>query len=429
MIQISRLFRFIRTDVIWVATGQLVALIVGLLSLKIFTNLFAAEQYAYIALMMAMSAWIWTGLYQPLNQTIFRFYPLAIQQGWQAGFIPNVLNYEKKIAVVVLVLSAAGLVYGVVAEREASFFLLILLSASMGTIYGGVHGVVSFFLAQKKRQPVAVIQSSDGLFRLVGGLLAFYAVSQTEYATATGLVLAGLVFFIVVMVVFRKQLLFQQITHKKINEDIYLAEFKQYFNKMFVVMILNASVIHLDKWLLFALIGGVGFGKYAVVYMLAMTMTTVMYVFFEMLGFPIIFNQQNPYRRKHLLTLLLASYALCLGGVVLIINTFGEQILLFFTSQYVASEQEIFTTLMLACGLLNFGRLLMVQGQVDKQPDKYWPAYLVLLCFFVSWCLLLVGQDDGLLAAQGFAWGSVIFIAITGILNMTGKEQLKVSDV
>ena len=412
-----RFVQFFRTDVIWVATGQIVALIVGLISLKIFTNLFSAEKYAYIALMMAMAGWIWAGLYQPLNQTIFRFYPLADKQGWQQYFVPYVLGYEKKLVLLIGLVMTIFLTYGVMTNKADSFLLLVVLSACMGVIYGCIHGVVSFFLAQKKRKQVALLQSFDGLFRLSGGLVAFYGISQTEYATATGMVFGGCVFFILVMTVFFKKLSFQKTMPISIDMDNHKSAFRCYFNQMFVVMILNASVIHLDKWLLFFLMGGNGFGKYAVIYMLAMTIATILYVFFEMLGFPIIFNQQSVVRRKQLLTLLVIGYALCLSAVVFIIKLYGETILSFLTVQYVAGEYEVFTLLTLACGVLNFGRLLMVQGQVDKEPNKYWPAYFVLLSFFVGWCLLLVRQDGGFIAAQGFVMGTAIFVLIVIALN------------
>jgi O-antigen/teichoic acid export membrane protein len=418
VIQISRLFRFIRTDVIWVATGQLVALIVGLLSLKIFTNLFAAEQYAYIALMMAFSAWIWTGIYQPLNQTIFRFYPLAVEQGWQDRFLPLVLGYENKIVIGLAILLGTILLYGYQVDKGSSFYLLILLSVVMGISYGCVHGVVSFFLAQRRRKPVTALQSFDGLFRLLGGLLAYYFFSQTEYAVATGMAIAGVVLFALVMHLFWKKVLFKKLTQDQINRDGYKQEFLSYFRKMFVVMILNASIIHLDKWLLFVLIGSEGLGKYAIIYLLAMTIMSVIYFFFEMLGFPIIFNQKSVQLRKQFLRMLLFSYTLSVGAITFVVYKFGESILLFFTTQYVASEYQTFSLLVVACGLLNFGRILMVHGQIEKEPHMYWPAYLVLLCVFVGWCLLFVkpGQE-GFMAAQGFVFGTMIFVGITALLN------------
>jgi O-antigen/teichoic acid export membrane protein len=420
VIQVSRLFRFIRTDVIWVASGQLMALIVGLLSLKIFTNLFSAEQYAYIALMMALSAWIWTGVYQPLNQTIFRFYPLAMKHDWQDYFISLVLEYEKKIVSALVVLLGISLLIAYVVDKERSFLLLIILSVVMGISYGCVHGAVSFFLAQRKRKPVTVLQSFDGLFRLVGGLTAYYCFSQTEYATATGMALAGTVFFALVMHYVWRRVPFSKVTPHQLKTPSHEQDFLSYFKKMFVVMFLNASIIHLDKWLLFILIGDDALGKYAIIYLLAMTVTTVVYFFFEMLGFPIIFNQASSERRKRYLIALLIGYFLSLSLVTAISYNFGEMILLFFTTQYVATEYEVFTLLIMACGLLNFGRILMVQGQVDKEPHVYWPAYLVLLCFFVTWCLLFVGQDQGggLMAAQGFVIGTVIFVGITALLNL-----------
>lgn len=412
----SRFLSFVRTDVVWVASGQAVALCVGLLNVKIFTNLFSAEQYAYIALMMALSGWIWSGLYQPLNQTIFRFYSVMMEKGSPDGFIRQVGRYQKKLALLTFSIILFFGLYGLLTDKPYFFFLLLMLSACIGVIYGCVHGVVSFFLAQRKRIPVAVIQSTDGLFRLGGGLIAFYWVSRTEYAAATGMVAAAFFFFVLVLIFFAKQLPVKHNNRAKIVQKD-KNTFHSYFKKMFFLLLLNASVIHLDKWLLFALIGREGAGKYAVLHMLAMAMASTLYFFYEMLGFPLIFSSTSRRQRKPLLKLLLLAYALSLGGITFCIYKFAFPVLLFFSTDYVAVEHEAFTVLVLACGLLHFGRLLMVEGQIENNPDKYWPSYMILLCFFVAWCLLKVQQDDVLLAAQGFAWGTLAFVIVTNLLN------------
>jgi O-antigen/teichoic acid export membrane protein len=417
---LSSLLRFVRTDVLWVLAGQLIALIVGLISLKIFTNIFTAEQYAFIALMMALSGWIWMGLYQPLNQTIFRFHSLAVKQGWQANFFSYVWQYEKNLIKLVGISALLILFCGVLLGQSQSLLLLVLLSSLMGVSYGAIHGVISFYVAQRKRKPVTLIQSADGAFRLLGGLIAFYWFSQSEYATAVGMVIAGMVLFGIVLNslgVVKQFKLTKNVGF--IDDDIeYRQGFYNYFKKMFVVMILNASIIHLDKWLLFALLGPSTIGKYAVVYLLAMTITSMMYVFFEMVGFPLVINQQSLMAREKYQFLLTLVYAVCLLVVTIIIYVFGEELLLFLTTDYVASEHKTFTLLVIACGLLNLGRILMVQGQVDMQPHKYWPAYLVLLCFFIGWCFLFAEYGGSLVVAEGYVYGTMIFVFLVVILNL-----------
>lgn len=417
MSKLSRLVYFFRTDVIWVAIGQLVTLVVGLLSLKIYTNLFSTAQYAYIALMMAMAAWVWTGVYQPLNQTILRFFPLAESEGWKDSFLPYVFSIEKKLALIVLFISGTLLSYFYSVDKEPSFLLLVSLSACMGIVYGGVHGLISFFLAQRKRREVAFLQSTDSLLRLSGGVIAFYYFSNTEYATATGIVFGGVLYFLLAILIFRKSLAFKSNTSQLKDLTNKLEGFNRYFKKMVLIMLLNASVINLDKWLLFYLIGGDGFGKYAAIYVLAIAMTSILYLFFEMLGFPLIFKQTVPAYRQKILDLLLLFYILSLTIIVLLVDNFGEILLLFLTTPNIATEKETFTLLVLACGFLNLGRLLMVQGLAQKEPGKYWSAYLILLITFVSWCLLFVRSGESYIAAKGFELGAVCFVITIIFVN------------
>lgn len=419
---LSRLINFARTDVLWVLSGQVIALIVGLINLKIFTNLFDAEEYAYIALMMALSAWIWSGIYQPLNQTIFRFYSLAREQAWQPVFFESVVRYEKKLICIVLLLAVTVACYGLVLSRPLNFFLLIFLSIVMGVVYGRLHGIVSLFMAQRNRKPVTFIQSLDGMFRLVGGLIAFYWFSQTEYVVACGMVMAGGLFFYIVRAMVGKQFELANETNLKLESDDkvrYKREFEHYFKSSFVILLLNATVTHLDKWLLVALMGHEHLGKYAIVYLLAMTIMSIVYFFFEMLGFPIIFNEKCNNRRKSILRALLFNYTLCVMLIVTVSYHYGQSILLFFTNHYVADDYIVFTLLMTACGLLNFGRILMVEGQVEKQPNRYWPSYIGLLVFFAVWCVAFVTPETGSYnAAKGLIFATVIFVVITVLLNL-----------
>jgi len=420
--------QFLRSDVIWVAIGQVTALFFGLLSLKVFTNLLSAEQYSYVALMMAFSAWIWTGIYQPLNQTILRFYPLAESEGWENSFVPYVFQFEKKLFVVVLALVALLLLFGVLAGKEPSFFLLVTLSACMGIFYGAEHGLLSFLLAQRKRKQVALMQSTDGLLRLCGAVSMFYLFSATEYGIATGVVLGGVLFVILAFILLKSTLL-SNVDFKSKGGELQLkqAGFLLYFKKMFIVMLLNASVMNLDKWLLFYIIGGDALGKYAAVYLLAIAMTSVIYFFFEMLGFPLIFKRDSSEYRFKVLVLLVSFYTLSIAVVVTLSYYFGGSFLVFMTTEDIAMEHETFTLLILACGLVNLGRLLMVRGLVDKEPNKYWPAYLVLMSIFVTWCLVLVGSGGAYIASQGFVLAALAFVISVFFLNkgMNGSVREK----
>ncbi len=426
MTLISKLLSFARTDILWVGIGQLVALVVGLLSLKIYTNLFTAEQYAFIALMMSLSAWIWLGLYQPLNQTIFRFYSSSQKQGERDNYFRYIVLAEKRLVMVIMLFALIAVFYGVIVDKAPSFFLLVSLSVLIGVAYGGIHGIVSFFMAQRKRKPVMLIQSTDGIVRLAGGLILYYFFSQTEYATASGIAIAGVLFLLMTVAVFRKELRFEGSNSEDIDAH-HKDDFFSYVKKMSVVTLLNASIIHLDKWLLLVLLGAEGIGIYAALYMLAVTAMTVMYAFFEMLGFPLILNQKDPTRRMLYQVALVVSYSLFLIVILAIINLWAEGILLFLTTDYIAAEKDTFIRLVAACGLLNLGRIAMVQGQVDKQPHKYWPAYAFLLCFFSLWCFLMVGEGDGLLAAEGFMYGSSLFVVLTLLLNLKRKTDVQYS--
>jgi hypothetical protein len=171
------------------------------------------------------------------------------------------------------------------------------------------------------------------------------------------------------------------------------------------------------KWFLFYLIGDAALGKYAVIFTLAITVTSMLYAFFEMVCFPVIFKQQSEVLRSRMIKALMVAYLLANGLLATIVFWFGKTILLFLSSEYVASEYSFFWVLIIACGLLNFGRILMIKGQLAVEPGKYWSAYLSLLVFFVCWCLLFVDPGGGKDVAHGFLYGTIIFVLQIAILN------------
>jgi O-antigen/teichoic acid export membrane protein len=301
----SSYLSFFRTDVVWVALGQFCAAVTGLLSLKILTNLFNAEQYAYIALMMALSSWIWAGIYLPLNQTLFRYYSIATRDGWLAQFYRQILLYEKKLGLLIVACLTFFLLAHYYTHFKYSFVLLVIVSSCFGIIYGAIQGLAFYFLAQRKRKAVAFIQSTEGAFRLSGGLLAFYLFSKDQYATIVGLLCGG--GFVLL-----------------------------YFKQTLLITGLNASVIYLDKWFLFYLIGDAALGKYAVIFTLAITVTSMLYAFFEMVCFPVIFKQQSEVLRSRMIKALMVAYLLANGLLATIVFWFGKTILLFLSSEYVA---------------------------------------------------------------------------------------------
>lgn len=413
----SSYLSFLRTDVVWVAAGQFCAATTGLISLKILTNLFNAEQYAYIALMMALASWIWMGIYQPLNQTLFRYYSIATKDDWLPQFCRQIIQYEKKIALSIVTCMALFLLAGYYKDYEYGFILLVLISGAFGIIYGCVHGLLYCFLAQRKRRPVTFIQATEGAVRLACGLLAFYLFSKDQYTIIVGFLCGGGIVLISILALFKDDIGFSTLNGIQLPLYDQRVAISKYFRQTLLLTALNASVIYLDKWFLFYLIGDESLGKYAVIFTLAFTVTSMLYAFFEMVGFPIIFKEQSVIIRKKLIKILLFAYFLANALLAVVVFLFGETILLFLSSQYVAMEHSFFWVLIVACGLLHFGRILMIEGQISVEPGKYWPAYLNLLVVFVGWCLLFVESGSGKDVANGFLFASIIFVLHITYLN------------
>lgn len=419
----EKIFRFILSDFAWVALGQGIAMVFGLLSLKVYTNLFSEAEYASIALMMALAGWISTALYQPLNQTIFRFRSLSKTSGWEAALYHYVKHYHQQLTSILVVAILVLLVLGHLVDVSQSLLIVVLLGSLLGMSYGVVHGLVSTFMADRNRKAVAFIQGVDGPIRLAGGLLIYFIFVSSVEAASFGIVLAGCVFL--VFLVWRYSALFNDVLRAKKNAEQaeHRSELSRYQKKMSVVMFLNASVTNMDKWLLLLLLGVKGLGIYAALYFLAMAITSVMYVFFEMLGFPLIINQTSTDLRRRYQRYLMMAFVFSLLLVLGFAGLFGHQILSFLTTDSIASYNDTFVYLLAACGLINLGRITMVEGQVEKQPHKYWPAYAALLVFFSTWCLALVSGDDVAFAAVGLAIGSLLFVVIVSLLNRQNKSQ------
>jgi hypothetical protein len=261
----------------------------------------------------------------------------------------------------------------------------------------------------------------DGIFRLIGGVIAYYLISQTEYATSLGIVVAGVLFFFVTKSVMNKHFDINQRTDFQSAQEntTRKIEFASYLRSSFVIFLLHATVVHLDKWLLDSLIDRGSVGVYAILYFLAMTVMSIASFFFETLAFPILFSEKNKSKLESYLKVLFWSYLLTVSLLVSVVYLWGDWFLLLLTNPQIASHSDVFTLLVLGCALLNFGKLQMVEGLIDKEPNRYWPSYVVLLTVFVIWCLLLVTPETGLkTASQGLIIGTLIFLATIKFLNV-----------
>jgi O-antigen/teichoic acid export membrane protein len=415
----SRLLRFFLSDVIWVIAGQLVALFVGLASLKIYTSIFSAEQYAYLALFMATSGWIWLGLYQALNQAVFRFGSTAKSPAQKQIFLEIWQQQHRLLSIICLIMS--GLVCAIsTGMRQWDYFFLILAATVLGMVSGQIHGYVSYYLSLRLRRPVTWIQSMDGISRLMGGLACYAMFEKTALSVAIGIAI-GAAFLLWII---KKSTSIPRYPSKilVINvSDSRVIEFKRYMYKMFFLMVLNACIINLDKWLILPLIGSTSLGIYAIIQTLAITTTTVMYSVFEMLFFPLIFKAQNVRLRRQQMRMMIISFTTVLLVVGTVCWLWGHWILLWLANEQTSAYSELFTLLVAGSGIFQMARLMMAEAQFANMPHRHWPSYLVFVLIFVAWSLLMLEPGSLLQVGQGFTIAAIGFWISTIFIN---KHQL-----
>lgn len=411
----KRLIRFFLSDVSWVIAGQLAALCVGLISLKIYTHIFNSEQYAYFALFMATSGWIWLGLYQPLNQAVFRFGSTEQLSNQQQAFFSIWQRVTQRLTVVCLLISSLFCTVSA-AIGQWRYFFLILAATGLGMVSGQLHAYVSYYLSQRMRRPVAWIQSLDGTCRLAGGLAGFALFTNEALATMMGVTLGA--FLLLIAVKKLAKLPFKRKPDFVADSPTGLPiDFKHYTYKMFVLMLLNACALHLDKWLLLPLIGTQNLGIYAIVQTLAITATTVMYGVFEMLFFPLIFGAQAALIRRRYMRAMTTTFGIALVLVVTGCGLWGHMPLLWLTNPEAASHADLLTLLVAGSGIFQMARLLMAEAQLANMPHRYWPAYLIFTVTFSLWSLWVLQEGRLLQAGQGFLLSALLFLLSTAIIS------------
>jgi hypothetical protein len=404
------------------------AMTLGFVSLKIFTNLLEPDKYAFIALMMSLGAWIWTGVYQPINQGVLRFYSEAERCGWRDWLVSEVLSTEVKFLKILSTVLIITIVILYVLDDNFNLMLLISFSTFLGVSYGVTHGFISLFLSVRKRKHVAFIQSMDGLLRLSFAVVFFYVFSKSELALASGVVMGGLCLVALLILLFRKALH----SHSQIRSDGQLQSrpkeislYKSYTRQMLGVMTLNASVLNLDKWLLFLIFGTVVTGKYAALFVPAVAMAALIYFFFEMVSFPIIFQAKSQELRSRVLSMTTFAYVLIYVAVIVFLIFWGEQLLALLTTAQIARESDAFILLVLACGLINLGRLMMAVGLHINQPSKYNKAYVLMLLFFVTWCSVSSSAGDLDAISMGYLMSAALFSLTVAAINksLLGEDK------
>ncbi|MBP9712358.1 MAG: oligosaccharide flippase family protein [Sterolibacterium sp.] len=176
-----------RGEVIWVAAGQGVSLLLGMLTLKLLTFQLGPEAYGQFALGLSIAGGLGLLIYGPLAQAVTRYFHRCHENGHAAEFDGLVGRLLQMLAgsIVIVTLLLGWLAHGWMPEWVDRWGWLIFSALA----YGLVSGTLSVYLAgintRRERRAYALLQSLDALLRLVGAMLLVVWLSvRAEFALA-----------------------------------------------------------------------------------------------------------------------------------------------------------------------------------------------------------------------------------------------------
>ncbi|MCX7171597.1 MAG: oligosaccharide flippase family protein, partial [Proteobacteria bacterium] len=184
--------RGIRSELLWIVAGQVLTLLLGMLTLKLLTYLLGPQEYGRFALGLTVAGTLNLFIYGPLGHAVARYFHICANRGNldELDRLARFLLQAIALGMLALGIAAAMLAY---AWTAADFGWGMLMLAALG--YGVASGTLSVWLAdlntRRERRSYAVLQSTDALLRLAASAGLVLIVGMMGSAAMSGFLLGA----------------------------------------------------------------------------------------------------------------------------------------------------------------------------------------------------------------------------------------------
>lgn len=416
----------VKGEFFWIIAGQAMALVSGLVGVKLLTNMMPQAAYGQLALGLSIVGLINMFLFGPLGQVILRYYSVSGERGEHAVYsiLLRRLHRQTVLFIVVVGLAVSAVVHMTAGTMWA---YLTMAAVCFGVVSGLLGSVQALFSAARERKLTALSQSADALLRLLLAVLLITFASREGYWVLAGYSLGSLC-----VLLFQLRHLHRMMPYIKAEKAIdtdavarYFDEFKR-FGMPFVAFAGFAVISqYADRWLLQGLVGAEEVGIYAVLYQIASAPIALLAGIVNQLIIPVVFARAGALthssqieRSRHWLKLtqmgMAAAFVVAILGAVI----WGKPLVTWLANESYAIHAEILWVLALGLAMFHLAQLMVAEGLSCNSSARYfWPKIAQgLILLFSGYALTYVYGLVGMAAA--FALSSAAYYLIIVKVNM-----------
>lgn len=418
-------FAGIKREFAWVAFGQILAFLGGILILKVLTGLMQPADYGSLALGLTIAGFINIFVYGPLSQSTLRYYSIFDEKGMLWQYHKIIIKLHRFALMLMLALIAVG--SWLVAKLASIDWVILFVAAIIFGIAGGWSAnFLNVFTAMRQRSVVAIHQGLDPFLRLIGAAVFMVLLGRVGFAALVGFAIGSGIIFLSQLVIYRKRLKKGKQQEAPIEElrHAEVADFVRYAASFSLLAIPAVVSAYADRWVIQGAMGVSEVGVYAAIYQIANAPIAFAVGIINQLLVPVIYKRAGTMKNieqgregKKALNILVGAFLFSSALVTCIAYLFSEEIVLALTSPKFAEHHEILWVLVFSISICWLGNLLTIEAEYHNQPSvSFWPrvAYTLLILVCTYYGVQLYGIMG---VAGGMAMASIGYVAFVALAN------------
>lgn len=396
----------------WVATGQALAFLGALVSIKVLTAALGPVAYGELALGLTIAGALHMFVYGPIEQTVLRFASVYQARGSLGSFGAQVASFNRIIGGWVLGAAClAGLVVWVAAGTQ--WALLVVAGIVYSIVVGAGASLNSLLTGLRERRIVALYQGLEPWMRLLAALVAVVLIYSAGHVAMLGFITGTLLAVVIESLYTRK-------TRPGLRLDVgktatgestdFREQFLRYGTPFMLFAAFAAVSTYADRWIILGFISQEGVGIYAAIYQIANAPSVLVGATLNQLVIPIVFQhasrpnaQDRSASIQEPLFKIVKLYVLATMVAVPLCFVFGKEIVGVLTSQEFSEFGDLLWILMLGSMIFQTTQVLTVSGFSSLRTRVYVLPRAIQTLTFLGAALIFVKY--GLV---GVAWALVI---------------------
>ncbi len=398
-----------RTELLWVASGQVTSLLLSILTLKVLTFRLGPEGYGQFALGLSIAGGLNLFLYGPLSQAVSRYVHVCSGPG-DMNTLNQVVSAWLRNAFRGVLLAGFVLVAILWGGSLAQWIALVFVALG----YGVFSGMLSVYLAdintRRQRRTYSILQSSDAALRLMVAMILVVWWAESAVLAMSGFMVGSLLVGAVAYRMAGKGVPADTLPPAS-SAHLFSADFTRYAISFSLLAVPGIFATYGDRWLIQQTMTDADVGIYVALAQIAAAPANLLLSIFSQVLNPVLFqragaaNSPGSVRASRILLYrALVLFVIVLATLVVASAAFGVTLVQWMTSAAFAHHGGLLWNLVLSAAIFQVGQALAAESFIYNRPFlMFFPKMAHAAIFLGLASVFVAGRGLG-----GVAWAAVV---------------------